>query len=155
MPFEFNSELWNWGRKIEDEVMPIANKLFNANFERNDNDIFDIFDFHDNTNKIVCEVKGRRIRSDEYEDTIVTASKVMSGYQKIDDGYKVYFIFVFTDKMMRYELKEDVSLKCKFTGTNCIKHYLIPVAELVEIEDLDPVPEAGVQGEAPAQTEDY
>ena len=33
------------------------------------------------------------------------------------------------------ELKADSEFKCKFTGTNCIKHYLIPVASL---EDFDP-----------------
>jgi len=33
------------------------------------------------------------------------------------------------------ELKEDSSFKVKFTGTNCIRHYMIPVAELDDFDD--------------------
>ena len=56
---------------------------------------------------------------------------------KIDQGYRVYFVFVFTDKTMEIELKEDFDFKVKFTGTNCIKHYCIPVSDLTEIDDDD------------------
>jgi hypothetical protein len=94
-------------------------------------------------------VKGRFNTHDKYEDTIITASKVMAGQQAIDDGYKVYFLFVFTDCSKIMELKEDSSFKVRFTGTNCIKHYMIPVSELddfgeeeqEEIKELEPEPE--------------
>ena len=59
-----------------------------------------------------------------------------AGLQKIDDGYKVYFVFVFTDKVGVIELKEDMEFKVKFTGTNCIQHYLIPVKDLKIIQEL-------------------
>tara|TARA_R110000823_G_scaffold270143_1_gene389810 strand:- start:22 stop:426 length:405 start_codon:yes stop_codon:yes gene_type:complete len=134
MPFEFNKTLWELGRKIEDETLPELNEYFECNFERNENDIFDVFDFKDEEKKIVVEVKGRRNISTEYEDTIITASKVTAGYQAIEGGYKVYFVFAFTDKSMFIELKEDSSFKCKFTGTNCIRHYLIPVKDLQELK---------------------
>ena len=134
MPFEFNKKLWELGRKIEDETLPELNEFFECNFERNENDIFDVFDFKDEEKKIVVEVKGRRNISTEYEDTIITASKVTAGYQAIEAGYKVYFVFAFTDSLMYIELKEDSSFKCKFTGTNCIRHYLIPVKDLQEFK---------------------
>lgn len=134
MPFEFNKTLWELGRKIEDETLPELNEYFECNFERNENDIFDVFDFKDEEKKIVVEVKGRRNTSTEYEDTIITASKITSGYQAIETGYKVYYVFAFTDKIMFIELKEDSSFKCKFTGTNCIRHYLIPVKDLQELK---------------------
>tara|TARA_R100000664_G_scaffold2919_2_gene6891 strand:- start:313 stop:717 length:405 start_codon:yes stop_codon:yes gene_type:complete len=134
MPFEFNKKLWELGRKIEDETLPELNEYFECNFERNENDIFDVFDFKDEEKKIVVEVKGRRNTSTEYEDTIITASKITAGYQAIETGYKVYFVFAFTDKLMFIELKEDSSFKCKFTGTNCIRHYLIPVKDLQELK---------------------
>ena len=35
---------------------------------------------------------------------------------------------------MEKELLEDAGFKCKYTGTNCIKHYLIPIEELKEID---------------------
>jgi len=134
MPFTFNQELWELGRKIEDKTLPLINNHYNCNFERNENDIFDILDFKDDDKKKIVEIKGRRIKSTEYAETIITASKVTAGFQKIDDGYQVYFVFVFTDKIFEYELKEDTDFKCKFTGTNCIKHYLIPIDELIEIK---------------------
>ena len=135
MPFNFNKELWEYGRNIEDKVLPIANKLFDCDFQRNENDIYDIIDFKDDTKKMVVEVKGRKIPSTQYTDTIITASKITEGYHYIDAGYKVFFIFVFTDKMFQYELLEDTSFDCRYTGTNCIKHYMIPVANLTEIVD--------------------
>ena len=147
MPFKFNKELWEAGRKIEDDALPRLNQYFKTNFKRNENDIFDILDFKDEEEKIIVEVKGRFNTHDKYEDTIITASKVMAGQQAIDEGYRVYFLFVFTDKSGYFELKEDSSFKCKLTGTNCIQHYLIPVVDLQdfddepEIKELEPEPE--------------
>ena len=140
MPFAFNKELWEYGRNIEDKVLPIANQLFDCDFKRNENDIYDILDFKDDDKKVIVEVKGRKIPHDKFTDTIITAGKVTEGFHKIDLGYKVFFIFVFTDKMFQYELLEDTAFDCRFTGTNCIKHYMIPVKNLTEIKDLeDPV----------------
>ena len=135
MPFKFNKELWEIGRQIEDKTLPLINKYYKCNFERNENDIFDILDFKDDTEKKIVEIKGRRIPSTEYNKTLITASKVTAGFQHIDKGYKVFFVFVFTDKIMEYQLREDSSFECKFTGTNCIKHYLIPIDELTEIKE--------------------
>lgn len=144
--FAFNKELWEAGRKIEDESLPLLNKYFNTDFKRNENDIFDILDFKDVEAKIIVEVKGRRNSSDAYEDTIITASKVMAGQQAIDDGYRVYFLFVFSDCSKIMELKEDSSFKVKFTGSNCIQHYMIPVADLDDFiplidDEFEPEPE--------------
>ena len=52
----------------------------------------------------------------------------------IDVGYKVFFVFVFTDKTYEIELKEDQDFKVKLTGINCIQHYLIPIKDLKEID---------------------
>ena len=134
MPFEFNHELWKIGRKIEDETLPIVNKYFDCDFKRNENDIFDILDFKDEEKKMIVEVKGRRIPSTQYEDTLITASKVNEGLCRVDDGYRVFFVFVFTDKIYEMELKENQDFKVRFTGTNCIQHYLIPVKDLKEID---------------------
>ena len=139
--FKFNKELWDAGRKIEDAALPELNKYFKTNFKRNENDIFDILDFKDDDEKIIVEVKGRFNTHDKYKETIITASKVMAGQQAIDDGYKVFFLFVFTDCSKIMELKEDSSFQVKFTGTNCIKHYMIPVADLDDFANLDDIEE--------------
>ena len=45
--------------------------------------------------------------------------------------------------MFQYELLEETAFDCRYTGTNCIKHYMIPVKNLTEIEasaeDTDPL----------------
>tara|TARA_R110000824_G_scaffold18039_6_gene72255 strand:+ start:1081 stop:1500 length:420 start_codon:yes stop_codon:yes gene_type:complete len=135
MPFKFNKELWTIGQKIEDEALPKLNKYFKTDLQRDENNIWDILDFKDEKEKVIVEVKGRLIPSTQYEDTIITASKVMAGHQAIDDGYKVFFLFVFTDKSMIIELKQEQAFKVRFTGTNCIRHYCIPITEL---KDFDP-----------------
>ena len=91
---QFNKQLWEVGRKIEDDALPKLNKYFDCDFKRNDEDIWDI-----------------------------------------DDGWRVYFLFVFTDCSKIMELKADSEFKCKFTGSNCVRHYLIPVTGLT---DFDP-----------------
>ena len=139
MPGDFNRKLWNMGRQIEDKIKPTLDEVFNCNFERSNN-IFDIFDFCDENKKILCEVKGRNIKSDKYKETIVSYNKVQEAYRKVDEGWKVYFIFVFTDKSMYVELKEDLLWEVKLTGTYGISHSLIPVSSLlplVEIPDSD------------------
>tara|TARA_R110000822_G_scaffold14349_2_gene50648 strand:+ start:1893 stop:2309 length:417 start_codon:yes stop_codon:yes gene_type:complete len=137
MPFKFNKELWTIGQKIEDEALPKLNKYFKTDLQRDENNIWDILDFKDDNEKVIVEVKGRLIKSTQYVDTIITASKVMAGHQAIDEGYRVYFLFVFTDKSMIIELKEDQSFSVRYTGTNAIRHYCIPISELKDFEPDD------------------
>ena len=150
MPFAFNETLWNLGRQIEDTTLPVVNEFFKCDFKRNENNIWDVLDFRDEDKKIIVEVKGRTITHDHYDDTIITANKVTSGYQAIEQGYKVYFVFAFSDKTMYMELKSDASFKCRFTGTNAVRHYMIPVKDLIDLplhseetggEAEDPEPE--------------
>ena len=54
MTFKFNQELWDIGRKIEDETLPLINQHYDCDFKRNENDIFDILDFKDNDKKKSC-----------------------------------------------------------------------------------------------------
>ena len=133
--FKFNKYLWDIGQKIEDDTLPLLNKYFEADFKRN-SDIFDILDFHDENKKIICEVKGRRNTHDKYKDTIITTKKITEGLmKKKEQGYRVFLIFVFTDKTMAIELSDDIKFEVNLTGTNCIEHYLIPITELKEIDD--------------------
>lgn len=144
MPFKFNHELWNIGKKIEDAVLPELNKAFNCDLERTDN-IFDIIDFKDNSKKIAIEVKGRRINSNQYKDTIITRGKINEGWKLTDEGWKVYLVFVFKDKTLYHELTGEESWNVKLTGTNHIEHFLIPISSLIEYDkDCEPEPEGDI-----------
>tara|TARA_R100001369_G_C3186420_1_gene142685 strand:- start:54 stop:476 length:423 start_codon:yes stop_codon:yes gene_type:complete len=130
----FNNTLWNIGRQIEDELLPKINSAFNSDFKRSE-DIFDILDFKDDETKRVVEVKGRRISSNQFADTIITVGKLTEGLMKIELGYQVYYFFVFTDKTLYYKLDPDFEFNVKLTGTNHIPHYLIPINELIEFDE--------------------
>ena len=132
---KFNYELWKAGQKIEDNLKPKIDKFFDCDFKRNSN-IFDILDFHDEEKKKIVEVKGRNNPSDQYEDTIITCGKITEGLMMVEGGYEVYIFFVFTDKTLYLKLDPDnCDFKMRYTGTNHIPHYLIPVKDLVEFKE--------------------
>ena len=132
---KFNYELWKAGQKIEDNLKPKIDKFFDCDFKRNSN-IFDILDFHDEKKKKIVEVKGRNNPSDQYEDTIITCGKITEGLMMVEGGYEVYIFFVFTDKTLYLKLDPDnCDFKMRYTGTNHIPHYLIPVKDLVEFKE--------------------
>lgn len=133
--FEFNQTLWELGQKIEDAVKPKLNECFGCDLKRSD-DIFDIIDFKDYDKKIAVEVKGRRISSTQYRDTIITKNKITTGWKMTEEGWKVYYVFVFTDKILGHQLTGEESFKVKMTGTFHIEHFLIPVEDLKELEEL-------------------
>ena len=129
---KFNYELWKAGQKVEDNLKPKIDKFFQCDFKRN-TDIFDILDFHDDTKKKIVEVKGRNSPSDQYKDTIITCGKITEGLMMVEMGFEVYIFFVFTDKTLYLKLDTDnADFTMKYTGTNNIPHYLIPIADLIE-----------------------
>jgi hypothetical protein len=136
---KFNKVLWELGRQTEDKLKPDIDKFFGCDFYRND-DKFDVLDFHDDNNKVIVEVKGRKCSSTAWKETILTVGKITEGLMEVERGYDVYIFFVFTDKTMYIKLEQD---KCnwniKMTGTNYIPHYMIPVSDLTEFntEDLE------------------
>ena len=137
--FQFNKVLHEFGTKIEDELKPYLDEFFDTEFEKRSDDIFDVIDFTNKEN-IQIEVKGRTCPSTQYEDTIVTMSKIVEIEQLYEDNeeLEVYIFFVFTDKTMYIKMpRERPNWKVKFTGSFGIKHLLIPVKELTEFEGVE------------------
>ena len=141
MSNKFNRKLWELGKQTEDALKPKIDKFFGCNFYRNDS-VFDVLDFHDDNNKVIVEVKGRRCSSTAFRETILTRGKITEGLMEVEKGYKVYIFFVFTDKTMYIKLEPDeCDFKIKLTGTRHIPHYLIPISRLTEFEDTDDLEE--------------
>tara|TARA_R100001591_G_C4330902_1_gene178060 strand:+ start:693 stop:1136 length:444 start_codon:yes stop_codon:yes gene_type:complete len=136
---KFNKQLWTLGNKIEDELKPHLEEFLGEELFRSD-DIYDIMDFKSKDNKLVVEIKGRRVSSTQYETTLLTCGKVIEAEKLmcIDEDTKVYVFFVFTDCVKYIQLpKERPNWNCKRTGTNHIPHFLIPITELIEFEGVD------------------
>ena len=131
---KFNKELWEFGTKLEDAIKPQLEEKFKCELGRSD-DIFDVIDFRDNENKIAVEIKGRRCPSTQYKDTIITRGKIDTGWKLNDLGWKVYLIFIFTDKTLYHQITGEESWKVKLTGTNNIEHFLLPISELKEFDE--------------------
>jgi|TARA_R110000850_G_scaffold271736_1_gene406277 hypothetical protein len=128
----FNKKLWELGKETEDTLKPEIDKFFGCDFYRND-DVFDVLDFHDDNNKVIVEVKGRRCSSTAFKETILTVGKITEGLMEVEKGYEVYIFFVFTDITKYVKLEQDnCNWNIKNTGTRFIPHYLIPVSELIE-----------------------
>jgi hypothetical protein len=136
---KFNKQLWTLGNKIEDEIKPHLEEFLGEELFRSD-DIYDIMDFKSKDNKLVVEIKGRRVSSTQYDTTLLTCGKVIEAEKlmDIDEDTKVYVFFVFTDCVKYIQLpKERPNWDCKRTGTNFIPHFLIPIKELIEFECVD------------------
>ena len=152
---KFNRKLWELGHKIENEIKPHLDEFLNCDFQRNE-DIFDVLDFHDIQSKKIVEVKGRTCASTAWKDTIITCGKITEGLMKIEEGWELYYFFVFTDKTMYFKLDPDkCEFNMKYTGTNHVPHYMIPIKFLTEFERVDtnndPEPEPQGQEQAEQQ----
>lgn len=134
--FEFNKVLWTFGTKIEDQVRPHLNELFKCDLQRSD-DIYEKIDFHDPNNKVAVEVKGRRIPSTKYKDTIIPYSKWVESCKLLDDGWKVFYVFVYTDCAKYVELTGHENWKVKLTGSFGIEHHLIPIEEMDDLKSYE------------------
>jgi len=138
--FQFNRVLHDFGIKIENELKPYLDEHFDTKFEKRSDDIFDVIDFTNNEN-IQIEIKGRTCPSTQYEETIVTMSKIVEAEMLMEEKpeLEIYIFFVFTDKTMYIKLPKERNpdWKCRFTGSFGIKHLLIPVKELTEFEGVE------------------
>ena len=72
----------------------------------------------------------------EFDDVLKTMAGPVVSPRKLNFD-KELFVFVFNDKMIYIELLEGSEFKVKFTRSNCIQHFLIPIEELIELETED------------------
>jgi hypothetical protein len=93
-----------YGNKKENSLLPLLNKCYNTDLSKTKP--FYEFDFIDNDKKILIELKSRRNGKYEYTSSMVGANKIVKGLEKIKEGYKVIFIFGFTDSVSAFELTE-------------------------------------------------
>ena len=99
-----------------------------------------IIDFIDEDNKIVIELKGRRVKKHQYIDTMVGTNKLIESDKYIKLGYTVYFAFAFTDKICYYQYNGTINKSWVRSGGRCDRgrdeynqYYHIPCKLLKDI----------------------
>ena len=130
---KFNKVLWELGRQTEDELKPDIDKFFGCDFYRND-DKFDVLDFHDDNNKVIVEVKGRKCSSTAWKETILTVGKITEGLMEVEKGYdvkkQIAVYIAFINKFQNTKL---------YKSTEADKEYYIScILALYKLEILDP-----------------
>ena len=98
-----------YGDKKENSLIPKINKYFNCNVIKTKP--YYEFDFIDENLKLLFELKSRRNSKLQYYDTMIGTNKVNEGYEMMKKGYKVYFVFGFTDYISYYELNNPLPNK--------------------------------------------
>jgi len=91
-------------------VKDIIDKKYNCNLKRTKE--FSLFDLRDKKNKVIVEVKERNNKYNKYPTTMIGENKYIKAKYYYNKGYKVLFIFKFTDGIYYYEYcNEDIKPK--------------------------------------------
>jgi hypothetical protein len=97
----------NFGQKFENVNLEILSKYFKCDELMKTINSRDPFDYIDKKNKVIIELKARRNTKEKYYDTMIGHNKILSGFKHIQNGYKVYLCFQFTDGLFYYQLNEE------------------------------------------------
>jgi hypothetical protein len=62
-----------------------------------------LFDFINEEKKIILELKTRRNTKKKYSTTMVGYNKIQEAQRLKQDGWRIYFVFYFTDDVCFYE----------------------------------------------------
>jgi hypothetical protein len=135
-----NTEL-QWGLKQERIVKPKLEIYFKMPLKKTGDK--DVFDFINEENKVLIELKSRRNKKHKYPTTMIGNNKWEKSIEKLDEGWTIYYVFNFVDKLCHYKfLKENINKVKKGVGGRCdrgqneFKYYrYIPITHLENIEN--------------------
>lgn len=96
-----------FGFSNEDKLLEVFRKYFKSETLEKTKRKYDQYDYIDVDKKIIIELKSRRIRKLQYPDIMIGLNKIVEGFKHIENGYRVYLCWSFTDKLSHYELSED------------------------------------------------
>jgi len=98
-----NEDLKN-GLENEKKCIGLINKYLNIELKK-DNDEFSTFDFNDNNNYV--ELKSRNSFSNSFKDYQIGYNKIKEAYKLLCKNKKVYFCYLFIDKLVITEITID------------------------------------------------
>ena len=126
-----------FGLSQEDVFKPVLEGYFGISLEKTPQQ--DTFDFVNEDCKVIIEMKSRTNKKRQYPTTMIGDNKWKKAKVKYQIGYKVYFIFNFTDKLCVYEFRnQDIEKKSggrNDRGRPEFKYYrYIPIDDLIDVE---------------------
>jgi hypothetical protein len=128
-----------FGDNIEKQCIIKFNEYFKCSLQKISK--CSIIDFIDEDNKIVIELKGRRVKKHQYIDTMIGTNKLIESDKYIKLGYTVYFAFSFTDKLCYYQYNGTINKSWCRNGGRCDRgrdeynqYYNIPCKLLKDIK---------------------
>jgi uncharacterized protein (DUF3820 family) len=92
-----------YGDIKEKDLLPVLEDYFKVKLTKLGE--YNEFDFVNKEKKILVELKSRRITKDQYPSTMIGYNKIEKGFDKIEEGYSIYFVFCFLDVLSYYELE--------------------------------------------------
>ena len=102
-------------------------------------DYYNDFDFTNNDNTLLIELKSRRCKISDYNDTMISVSKINKSKKIIKNKVKkvdIYFFFYYTDNNLYFwKYDDNVNLRidnCNYRGENK-KNAYIPISLLTKI----------------------
>jgi len=130
-----------FGLKNEEKILTIIRKYFKSNTIFKTTYTYDQYDFIDKKNKIIIELKSRRIKKLQYHDIMIGLNKITEGFKHIKNGYTTYLFFSFTDTISFYELNsktykkswERIGGRIDRNKNEICKCSYIPTTELIDI----------------------
>lgn len=100
---------------LNEEIMkPILSHFFNIELTK-DEYRYAIFDFFNKEKKIKIELKSRKCNFTNETEPIISMSKICAGYNLINKGYRVFFVWKYGEIIPYYELKKS-SIKKEWKG---------------------------------------
>ena len=126
-----------YGESKEDDIKSKLESYFKCNLEKTSK--LNLFDYVDNDKKILIELKSRRNDKMKYPTTMIGYNKIIESINKIKEGWTIYYIFNFTDKLTYYKFEKDNSKYHSIGGRKdrgrpeFKKYYFIPVELLSDI----------------------
>lgn len=126
-----------FGKNNESKLKSKIETFFKCNLHHTNKN--NIFDFIDNDKKILIELKTRKNTKMKYPTTMIGYNKIVESINKIKNGWTIYYIFNFTDKLTYYKFEKDNSKYHSMGGRKdrgrpeFKKYYFIPVELLSDI----------------------
>ena len=124
LPKNFYNDKCIADRKLGDEnetiITAFLKKWFKNSCFQDDKSGWRVLDYVDKKNKIVVELKSRRIHKYQYETIMIGKNKYIKSRKMMMKGYKAFFLFKFTDRICIYPVPMILppSIETRRGGTN-------------------------------------